>query len=94
MPTDILDSLDDSAAAIAPLTIVAEAKDTALVAAAKSGSTGAFDILVKRHTRKFLRVAQRRNRNREDAQDVVQKSFQKAFVHVSKFEERASFSLG
>jgi RNA polymerase sigma-70 factor, ECF subfamily len=31
-------------------------------------------------------------RNREDAEDVVQKSFQKAFLHLHKFEERASFS--
>jgi RNA polymerase sigma-70 factor (ECF subfamily) len=92
MPTDILDRLDDSAAATAPVTMLAEAKDTALVAAAKSGSTGAFDVLVQRHMRKFLRIAQRVTRNREDAQDVVQKSFQKAFVHVRNFEERASFS--
>lgn len=92
MPTDISDRLDGSAAAIAPVVVVEEARDAALVAAAKSGSTGAFEVLVKRHTRKFLRIAQRVTRNREDAQDVVQKSFQKAFVHVRKFEERASFS--
>jgi RNA polymerase sigma-70 factor (ECF subfamily) len=92
MPTDILDRLAGSAAAIAPGAVAEEARDTDLVAAAKSGSAGAFDVLVKRHTRKFLRIAQRVTRNREDAQDVVQKSFQKAFVHVRKFEERASFS--
>jgi RNA polymerase sigma-70 factor (ECF subfamily) len=94
MPTDILDTIDidGGEVAIAPVAIAPEAKDTALVAAAKSGNTCAFDVLVKRHTRKFLRIAQRVTRNREDAQDVVQKSFQKAFVHVRKFEERSSFS--
>jgi RNA polymerase sigma-70 factor (ECF subfamily) len=94
MPTDILDTIDidGGEVAIAPVEIASEAKDAALVAAAKSGSTRAFDVLVKRHTRKFLRIAQRVTRNREDAQDVVQKSFQKAFIHVRKFEERSSFS--
>ena len=94
MPTDILDTIDidGGEVAIAPVAIAPEAKDTTLVAAAKSGNTCAFDVLVKRHTRKFLRIAQRVTRNREDAQDVVQKSFQKAFVHVRKFEERSSFS--
>ena len=94
MPTDILDTIDidGGEVAIAPVAIVPEAKDTALVAAAKCGNTCAFDVLVKRHQRKFLRIAQRVTRNREDAQDVVQKSFQKAFVHLYRFEERASFS--
>jgi RNA polymerase sigma-70 factor, ECF subfamily len=31
-------------------------------------------------------------RNREDAEDIVQQSFQKAFGHLHKFEERSSFS--
>src|ERR1700723_2985255 len=94
MPTDILDTsdIDGGEVAIAPGAIAPEAKDTVLVAAAKSGSTRAFEVLVNRHTPKFLRIAQRVTRNREDAQDVVQKSFQKAFVHVHKFEERSSFS--
>ncbi len=94
MPTDILDTIDidGGEVAIAPVATALEAKDVVLVVAAKSGSTRAFDVLVKRHARKFLRIAQRMTRNREDAQDVVQKSFQKAFVHVRKFEERASFS--
>jgi RNA polymerase sigma-70 factor (ECF subfamily) len=94
MPSDILDTIDidGGEVALAPVAIAPEAKDAALVAAAKSGSTRAFDVLVKRHARKFLRIAQRVTRNREDAQDVVQKSFQKAFIHVGKFEERSSFS--
>ena len=94
MTIDILDTIDidGGEVALAPVAIAADAKDAALVAAAKSGSTRAFDVLVKRHTRKFLRIAQRVTRNREDAQDVVQKSFHKAFIHVGTFEERSSFS--
>jgi RNA polymerase sigma-70 factor (ECF subfamily) len=94
MPTDISDSIEieDSEVAIAPIAVALEAKDAVLVAAAKKGSLPAFEVLVKRHERRMLRLAQCVTRNREDAQDVVQKSFQKAFVHLYRFEERASFS--
>lgn len=92
MPTDILETLDESKSAIVPAAIALKEKDTVIVAAAKNGNIRAFEVLVMRHGRRFLRLAQRVTRNREDAQDVVQKSFQKAFVHLHKFEERASFS--
>ena len=82
MPTDISDTRDDSEAVVAPMVIALETEDVVLVAAAKGGNVGAFEVLVKRHERRFLRLAQRVTRNREDAQDVVQKSFQKAFVHL------------
>jgi RNA polymerase sigma-70 factor, ECF subfamily len=91
MPADILGTLDDSEVVDAPMVIALETEDIVLVAAAKGGNVRAFEVLVKRHERRFLRIAQRVTRNREDAQDVVQKSFQKAFLHLRKFEERASF---
>lgn len=92
MPANILDNFDDSEAVLASMVIALETKDTVLVAAAKGGNVRAFEVLVKRHERRFLRLAQRVTGNREDAQDVVQKSFHKAFLHLCKFEERASFS--
>jgi RNA polymerase sigma-70 factor, ECF subfamily len=92
MPTDILGTLGDSEVVVAPMVIALETEDVVLVAAAKAGNVHAFEVLVKRHERRFLRLAQRVTGNREDAEDVVQKSFQKAFVHLYKFEERASFS--
>jgi RNA polymerase sigma-70 factor, ECF subfamily len=92
MPTDILGTLDDREVVVAPMVIALETEDVVLVAAAKGGNVHAFEVLVKRHERRFLRLAQRVTGNREDAEDVVQKSFQKAFVHLYKFEERASFS--
>jgi RNA polymerase sigma-70 factor, ECF subfamily len=92
MPADILDTFDDSEVVVAPMVIALGTKDIVLVAAAKGGNVRAFEVLVQRHERRFLRIAQRVTRNREDAQDVVQKSFQKAFLHLCKFEERASFS--
>ena len=63
-----------------------------LVAAAKNGNRKAFEILVKRHQQRIFFVARRITRRREDAEDVVQQSFQKAFTHLQKFEGRSSFS--
>ena len=62
-----------------------------LVAAAKSGSNLAFEALVERYGRRILRVAQRVVGNKEDAEDIVQKSFQQAFAHLQTFEGRSSF---
>jgi len=64
----------------------------ALVAAAKNGNRKAFEILVKRHQQRIFFVARRITRRREDAEDVVQQSFQKAFTHLGKFEGRSAFS--
>jgi len=69
-----------------------EKSDSTLVAAAKNGESQAFDFLVKRHEAKTFRVAFRITRNRDDAQDVVQESFLKAFKHLDKFQEKSSFS--
>jgi len=68
------------------------AKDAALVVAAQSGDRHAFEILVERHEQTIFFVARRITRTREDAEDVVQQSFQKAFIHLRKFEGRSAFS--
>jgi len=47
---------------------------------------------VKRHEAKTFSVAFRITHNREDAQDVVQQSFHKAFMHLDRFQEKSSFS--
>ena len=92
MSADFADRIDDNQVASAPVGSLAGTGDLALVAAAKSGSGHAFDVLVERHAQRILGVAQRVTRSREDAEDVVQQSFQKAFVHLQEFEGRSSFS--
>jgi RNA polymerase sigma-70 factor (ECF subfamily) len=62
-----------------------------LVAAAKARDTRAFELLVERHERRIFSMAQLITRNREDAEDVVQQSFQKAFIHLKKFEGNSLF---
>jgi RNA polymerase sigma factor (sigma-70 family) len=63
-----------------------------LVAAAKGGDEAAFEALFNRHQRKIFVVAFRYTRVREDAEDIVQQTFQKAFVHLQKFEGKSSLS--
>jgi RNA polymerase sigma-70 factor, ECF subfamily len=63
-----------------------------LVAAAKSGHAAAFDALCHPHAKRLFRHTYRITRNREDAEDALQDSFLRAFVHIHKFDGRSSFS--
>jgi RNA polymerase sigma-70 factor (ECF subfamily) len=74
------------------ITDIDKQSDGALVAATKHGDTQAFDELVLRHRQRVLAVAQRITNNREDAEDVAQESFHKAFLHLEAFQEKARFS--
>jgi RNA polymerase sigma-70 factor, ECF subfamily len=66
--------------------------DSALVAATKRRDTQAFEALVLRHTQRVLAVALRITNSREDAEDVAQESFHKAFLHLNAFQEKSRFS--
>jgi RNA polymerase sigma-70 factor (ECF subfamily) len=63
-----------------------------LVSAAKSGDAVAFVELSKRHSNKILRRAYRIVKNWQDAEDILQESLMRAFLHLKEFEERSSFS--
>ena len=69
-----------------------EAPDSILVAASKRGESETFGVLAERYQAKIFSVALRLTRNREDAEHVVQQSFQKAFIHLHTFEGKSSFS--
>jgi RNA polymerase sigma-70 factor (ECF subfamily) len=71
---------------------MAEGEDEAgLVARARHGDTEAFRILVERHSRDVFRLAFRMTGNEQDAEDVVQETFLKAYRKLAAFEERAQF---
>src|ERR1700704_6530727 len=92
MPIELMDAIGGAnAASSSPDRLVAQ-EDAALVAGAKTGDARAFELLVQRHEGKIFSLAQRMTRNREDAEDVVQQSFQKAFIHLKKFEGDSLFS--
>ena len=66
--------------------------DEAAVARARSGDEEAFRLLVDRHGRSIYRLAFRLTGHAEDAEDVVQETFVKAFRQIDRFEARANFS--
>ena len=65
--------------------------DAAAVARARGGDSEAFRLLVERHSRSVYKVAYRVTGNPDDAEDVVQETFLKAYRQLDRFEERASF---
>lgn len=68
-----------------------ELTDLAAVAQARSGDTDAFRVLVERHSRSLFRLAFRMTGNEQDAEDVVQESFLRAYRSLGQFDDRASF---
>jgi RNA polymerase sigma-70 factor (ECF subfamily) len=65
-----------------------EPVDGQLLASAKRGQAAAFAELCRSDAEKILRTTYRITKNQEDAEDAVQNSFLKAFLHIEHFEER------
>jgi RNA polymerase sigma-70 factor (ECF subfamily) len=65
--------------------------DAAAVALARDGDSEAFRALVERHSRAVYRLAHRMTGNPQDAEDVVQDTFLKAYRQLGRFESRANF---
>src|SRR5258708_11285557 len=92
MPVELMDAIGGANGTSSSPDRLAAQEDAALVARARTGDTCAFELLVQRHNGKIFALAQRITRNREDAEDVVQQSFQKAFIHLKKFQGESLFS--
>jgi len=65
--------------------------ESALVAQAKAGDQNAFAELVNRYERKIYRLAKNITRNDEDAEDVLQDAFLKAYTHLDNFKGDSKF---
>ena len=63
-----------------------------VVERARSGDNDAFRLLVEQHSRSVFRLAFRMTGNEEDAEDVVQETFLRAYRQLDKYEARSSFS--
>ena len=63
----------------------------AIVAQARLGNATAFNELLRRYERKIFRLALHITQNREDAEDVLQESFLKAYEHLDKFQGQSKF---
>jgi RNA polymerase sigma-70 factor (ECF subfamily) len=65
--------------------------DAAAVALARDGNSEAFHDLVERHSRAVYRLAYRMTGTPQDAEDVVQETFLRAYKQLGRFESRANF---
>ena len=59
---------------------------------ARAGDSDAFRVLVEQHSRSIFRLAFRMTGNEQDAEDVVQETFLRAYRRLADYEARASFS--
>jgi RNA polymerase sigma factor (sigma-70 family) len=65
--------------------------DGSVVLAASNEHSTVFATLSDQHRKKLFRAAHRVTRTREDAEDAVQDTLLRAFVHMGDFEGRSSF---
>ncbi len=65
--------------------------EAVLVNAARKGDMAAFEELVRRYDRNVFRIAQHITQNREDAEDVVQDAFLKAYTNLGQFQGQSKF---
>ena len=66
--------------------------DELLVTAARTGDETAFSELFKRHQRRLMTMALRYRLTAQDAEDAVQQTMLKAWLHLETFRREASFS--
>jgi len=79
-------------AASAPDAALAELNEAALVTAALEGRPGAFDLIVERHRRPVYQLCYRFIGNHEDASDLTQDVFLRAFRALSRFKGNAALA--
>ncbi|MCU1273388.1 MAG: polymerase, sigma-24 subunit, subfamily [Bryobacterales bacterium] len=69
-----------------------EKSDATAVAQVRAGDSDAFRALVERHSHSVFRLAFRMTGNEQDAEDLVQETFLRAYRQLGKFDGRAGFS--
>src|SRR5438876_9420552 len=68
-----------------------EKSDATAVADVRAGDPDAFRVLVERHSRSIFRLAFRMTGNEQDAEDLVQETFLRAYKQLHRFDGRAAF---
>jgi RNA polymerase sigma-70 factor, ECF subfamily len=69
-----------------------EAEEAELIRRARKGDGRAFSALVERYQRRVAGVAMAVVHNQDDALEIAQEAFVRAYQNLRKFEERSSFS--
>ena len=65
--------------------------DTVLIRRAQQGDTAAFEELVRNYDRRVLRLAMHLTDSTEDAQDIYQETFLRAYRNLGRFRFECSF---
>lgn len=65
--------------------------DLELVARVKTGDLAAFEKLMRQYERQIFRISLQITQNREDAEDIVQDTFFKAFQKIDQFQGNSKF---
>ena len=74
-----------------PISALASVDESELVTLARTGDARSFSELVRRYEGKIFRLAQHVTQNREDAEDVLQETFLKAYEHLDQFQGNSKF---
>ncbi|WP_379086482.1 RNA polymerase sigma factor [Pedobacter sp. UC225_65] len=69
-----------------------EETDLAIITAVLAGNTASYSVLVKRHQRFVFTLAMRFAKNREDAEEIAQDCFVKAYRALGTFKQTSKFS--
>lgn len=69
----------------------AQLGDEELVTLTQEGSREAFEMLMERYKQRAYRIAFDFTRDREEAKDLSQEAFLRAFTHMKSFDLRAGF---
>jgi RNA polymerase sigma-70 factor (ECF subfamily) len=70
----------------------AEHTDEELMLRVQSGVTDCFDVLVERYKVRLFNYLYRLTGNRDDAEEIAQEAFVKAYIHADKYKTIARFS--
>jgi len=69
-----------------------EANEAAAIAQARAGDPEAFRVLVELHSRALFRLTYRMTGHEQDAEDLVQETFLRAWRRIRRFDARSKFS--
>lgn len=75
-----------------PFEIANALDDGQIVERILAGEAGLFEILVRRHNRRLYRTIRAIVQSEEEAEDVVQEAYVRAYEHLAQFAGRCLFS--
>ena len=80
------------AASSPTLALPTQLSDESVVERVCAGEVEIFEVLMRRYNQRLFRVAQSILNDELEAEDVLQETYLRAFVHLESFEARAAFS--